>query len=93
MNAIDVGWLKPLETVVTVKFASSMAGETAAAWIGVVVDAELLLKSKSVSFPVTVAVLLICSADGITTMVIIELAPTARLPTLQFTVLVPLQLP
>jgi hypothetical protein len=58
------------------------------------VDAELLLKSKSVSLLVTVAVLLIWpGADGVTTMVMIELAPTARLPTLQFTVLVPLQLP
>ena len=52
----------------------------------VVIVAELLLVSKSVSLALTVAVLMIDpGADGVTTMVMTAVAPTARFPNMQFT--------
>ena len=55
---------------------------------------ELLLESKSLSLPLAVAVFTIWpDADGVTTMDTTALAPTARLPKPQLTVLVPLHAP
>src|SRR3569832_1296721 len=62
--------------------------------MSVVAEAVLLLESESASLPVTVAEFVNCpAAEGVTTIVTTALAPTARLPRLQFTVAVPLQLP
>src|SRR5437870_4535502 len=54
----------------------------------VVADAVLLAVLGSVSFPLTVAVLVIdpAVAGAVTVMVIVALAPEARLPTVQVTV-------
>jgi hypothetical protein len=54
----------------------------------------LLAVSRSVSFLVTLAVLLMVPATvGVTTIVTVALAPLARVPRVQVMVLVPLQLP
>jgi hypothetical protein len=81
-------------TVLTVRFGSSIVGLSAACWISVVTLALLLLVSKSVSSAVTLAVLTIWPAvTGVTTIVTIALAPTARLPMVQSTGFVPEQTP
>src|SRR5215211_6503785 len=60
----------------------------------VVVLALLLLVSKSVSVALTVAELMTCPGfEGVTTIVTVALLPTARLPRLQSTGPLPLQLP
>ena len=62
--------------------------------MSVVAEAVLLVGSESASVPVTVAEFVNCPAEeGVTTIVTIALPPAARLPRLQFTVAVPLQLP
>src|SRR5262245_6945327 len=76
------------------RLSSSMVGEAAAGWIGVVIDDELLVVSKSLCVAETVAVFASCPCDvGVTLIITIALAPTARLPRLQLTVLVPAQVP
>src|SRR5207244_12993696 len=57
-------------------------------WIWVTADAWLLAVFGSGSLPPTTAVLVIVPGDGgaVTLMVIVTVAPTARLPTVQLTV-------
>jgi len=57
-------------------------------WIWVTADAWLLSVFGSGSLPPTTAVLVIVPGDGgaVTLMVIVTVAPTARLPTVQLTV-------
>ena len=60
----------------------------------VVMEAELLLESKSVSVAVTLALFTSePGADGITLMVTTAVAPAEMLPSPQVMVVVPLQLP
>ena len=54
-----IGWFRPVKTVLTVRLGSNIDGETAAACTRVLMVAELLLVSKSVSLAVTEAVLVI----------------------------------
>src|SRR5690349_8113873 len=62
--------------------------------MSVVAEAVLLVELESASLPVTAAEFVNCPASvGMTTIVTMALPPAARLPTLQFTVAVPLQLP
>ena len=94
INAILVGWSSPVTWVLTMRLSSSIVGEGANGWMKVVIVAELLLVSKSVSTALAVAVLMIDPvADGVTTMVTTAVAPTVRFPNAQFTVPVPLHEP
>lgn len=93
-NAILVGWSSPVTTVLTMRLSSSIVGDAAAGWIKVVIFAELLLVSKSVSDAPAVAVLTIDPVDdGVTIIVMTAVAPNDRFPNAQFTGPVPLHEP
>src|ERR1700737_2480854 len=94
MKAMLVGWLRPVTTVLTERFGSSIDGPLA--WVVTVVSvvAELSAVSGSVSLAVTVAVLLNWPvACGVTTIFAVADAPFARFPKLQVTVVVPEHVP
>lgn len=75
-----------MTTVLTMRFSSSIVGEGENGWMKVVIVAELLLESKSVSLALTVAVLMIDPvADGVTTIVMTAVAPADRFPNTQVT--------
>src|SRR5713226_4346164 len=94
MKAIVVGWLKPVTTVFTDRFESSMDGPLDCVVTKVVIDEELLLVSGSVSVAVTLAVLLNWAVDcGMITIVTVADASLARLPKLHVMVVVPLHIP
>jgi hypothetical protein len=76
----------PVVAVTGAALVTAMSAEGAGATV-VVADAELLAGLGSASLAETVAVLVtVPAAVGVTTMVRVEEAPTARLPTLQLTV-------
>src|ERR1051325_8561751 len=71
-----------------------MTGDAASGGMSVVMVALLLVESKSLSLPLTVAELTIWpGVDGVTVIVTIALLPAMRLPSVQFTGPLPLQLP
>ena len=94
MKAMDVGWLNPVTTVLTDKFGSSMDGPVAWFVTVVVMVDELSLVSGSVSVALTLAVLISWPVDwGVTAIVTVAELPLAKLPRLQLTAVVPLQVP
>ena len=85
---------RPLTTVFTDRFGSSMVGPFEGVPIVVSKVTELSFVSGSVSLAVTLAVFDNCPADcGCTTMFTIANEPLGKLPRLQVTVLLPLHDP